>query len=127
MYGGRTGKGIFYTIMTAGAAGYYFMADHDFSVKLDDYNRINSQFNNATTDIEKISLYSLLGDAKQKAYDADNKRAIAIGAVIGVWGINLIDALFLYPKGKKDQDVKGLTVRPDPSVGGAKIVLSYRF
>ncbi len=127
MYSGRTGKGFFFTVLAAGAAGYYFMTDNNFSEKLDDYDRVNSQYNRATTEAEKALLYSLLGSAKQEAYDAENKRAIAIGGMIGVWGLNLIDALFFFPKKKGDLPVKNLTIKPDPEQGGAQIVFSYRF
>ncbi len=127
MYSGRTGKGLIFTILAAGATGYYFMTDNDFSEKLDDYDRVNFQYNHATTETEKTSLYSLLGKTKQEAYDAENKRAIAIGGMIGIWGINLIDALFFFPKKNGDGPVKSLTIKPDPEQGGAQIVFSYRF
>ncbi len=127
MYSGRTRKGLFFTISASGVAGYYFITDNDFSDKLDDYERVNSQYNRATTETEKASLYSLLAKTKQEAYDAENKRAVALGGMIGVWGLNLIDALFFFPKKKDELPVKSITIKPDPAQGGAQIVFSYRF
>jgi len=127
MYSGRKGKGIFFTVLAAGAAGYYFITDDDFSEKLNDYNQINFRYNSAETEAEKASLYSLLGSAKQKAYDAENKRVIALGGMIGIWGLNLIDALFFFPREKGNVAVNSLTIKPDSDHGGAQIVFSHRF
>ena len=127
MYSGRTGKGILFTILTAAAAGYYFIMDDNFNEKLEDYNQINSRYNSAKTEAEKNSLYSPLVAAKQEAYDAEDKRIIAIGSMIGIWGLNLIDVLFFYPQEKDNVAVNSLTIRPDPDKGGAQIVFSHRF
>ncbi len=127
IYSGRTGKGVFFTILAAGTAGFYFIANDDFNEKLDDYNRINSRYKNAGTEAEKAALYSLLGNAKQEAYDAESKRLIAIGGIIGLWGLNLIDALFFFPQEKGNVTVNSLTIKPNPNYGGAQIVFSHRF
>ncbi|MCP4703844.1 MAG: PEGA domain-containing protein [candidate division Zixibacteria bacterium] len=127
MYSGRKGKGFIFSLLAVGAAGYFLITDNDFSEKLDDYERVLSQYNNAGTEVDKATFYSLMSNAKQKAYDAENKRAIAIGSIIGVWGLNIIDALFFFPNQKNNEAINSLSIKPDIDHGGAQFVFSHRF
>ena len=50
MYSGRKGMGMIFTLLAAGATGYYIITDNNFYDKLDEYVRINSQYASAMTD-----------------------------------------------------------------------------
>jgi hypothetical protein len=127
MYSGRKGIGMIFSLLAAGATGYYIITDNNFYDKLDEYVRINSQYASAMTDADRISLYPRIVAAKQNAYDAENKRFRALAGIITVWGLNLLDALIFFPKQKDNPPVSGLTIKPDPVQGGAQIVYSHRF
>ena len=127
MYGGQTTKGVMLTMLAIGATGFYFIADNKYNNRLDDYQSIQTAYNTAATDSEKIQIYSLLATAKKNAYDAEGRRQIAIGTVAAVWGLGLIDILFFFPRERGNTAVNSLTIKPDTENGGAQLVLSHRF
>lgn len=127
IYSGRKTKGVIFTLLAIGATSYYFIADNDFYEKLDDYSLIRSRYFSEKNEAEKALLYSQFKTARHKAYDAESNRINAIGGVIGIWAISLIDALFLFPQQKNIVPINSLSIRPGPNQGGAQIVFSHRF
>ncbi len=126
-YCDRKAKGVFFTLLGAGAASYYFIADNRFNDKLEDYNRINSEYYATTSESEKINLYNALVSSRQNAYDAENRRLIAVGALIAVWGLNFADILLFFPNEKGNVTVNSLTLKPNLNVDGIKLVFSHKF
>jgi hypothetical protein len=126
-YSGQKAKGLFFTLLAAGSAGFYFAADNKFDDKLADYNRIHSEYDAALSESEKIDLYNALASSRQSAYDAENRRMIAIGAIIAVWGLNLADIILFFPQEKGNITVNSLTLKPTPDDSGLELVFSHKF
>ena len=61
------------------------------------------------------------------ADDAENAQRVAIGSVIAVWGINLLDILFFYPEQRTTSSIKGLAVCPTANPDRVGLTLSKRF
>ncbi len=47
-----------------------------------------------------LKLEQQLREDQQDAYDAENVRRVTIGAVAGVWALNLLDILLFFPTAK---------------------------
>ena len=69
----------------------------------------------------------LLTKQQEKAYDAENDRRFAIGSVIAVWSLSVLDALFFFPEEKGSFTVKGLSVTPQADMKNISVNLSYEF
>ena len=61
------------------------------------------------------------------AYDTHDARRVAIGAVIAVWGVNLLDILFFYSEQRATVSIKGLAVYPTADPNWVGLTLSKRF
>jgi hypothetical protein len=126
-YTDRKTKGWFFTLAAVGSGAGYFITDADFDDKNDRYEAILSNFNKATTIEDKEKYYNQLGPAKKDAYDAENRRRIAIGAVIAVWSVNLLDILFFFPEEGGSMMIDNLSLKSTPQMNGGRLVLSYSF
>jgi hypothetical protein len=120
-------KGLIFTLAAIGAGAGYFMSDSDFDEKNNRYKATLSDYNRASTFEEKNRLYTRLALTKKEAYDAENGRRIAIGAVIAAWGINLLDILFFFPEESGSMVIDKLSLKSAPQKGGGTVVLSYNF
>jgi len=124
-YTDRKTKGSVFLMLTIGAVAAYFIADDNYDDKAGTYDDYLDRYNGMTSYTEKEQFYPELAEARNDAYDAETARRVTIGAVVAVWSLNLLDALFLFP------DYGGpnssLTVVPDFEQGGGKIILSHRF
>jgi hypothetical protein len=126
-YSGEDDKAILFALLAVGAAGAYLVIDDDFDDKIIEYNALAGQYSRARTFQEKDDLYPELKAARKKAYDAETARIISIGAVIGVWGLNLLDALLFFPENRSTTVMNDITLEPDLVNGGAKLVLTHNF
>jgi len=120
-------KGFLFALLAVGTVGYYFQSDRNFDDDYDYYNELNDQYNKTGSFEEKQRLYPILQEARKTAYDSENKRRVAIGAVIAAWGLNLLDVLFFFPEESGSTLVNSLSVHPDMNSGGATIALTHRF
>jgi len=127
MYSGQKTKGVFFTLLAAGATGFYFIANDDYNSKYDDYRSTLSDYNGATTVADKETLYNRLAASKKDAYDAEDTRQIAIGTVAAVWGLSLIDILFFFPSERGNVATNSLSIKPDYTDGGAQLVFTHTF
>ena len=73
------------------------------------------------------SKYQAMVLARQEAYDAENDRRVAIAAVAGIWGLNVLDALLFTPDERGTFSVKGLSVTPTTDNSGVGVNLSLAF
>jgi len=130
-YSEQKGKGSLFLFLAAGSAAAYFIADHDFDKKYDRYELRKQAYDSAKaggapyTELE--TLHSAWADAQQKAYDAEDTRRITIGAVIGVWGLNVLDALLFFPENRGEITVKGVSIAPATTSQSFGLVLTKRW
>jgi len=118
--------GIFLT-MAIGAVSWYFIADSNFDDKDDHYRSLLSEYRRLTTYEDKAWLYPYLSDARKEAYDSESTRRIAIGTVVAVWGINLLDLLFHFPAPSGFLEIEGISLVPNLESGGVQLTLFHNF
>ncbi|MEW6413419.1 MAG: PEGA domain-containing protein [Candidatus Zixiibacteriota bacterium] len=114
-YADRKTKGWAFTFLTVAAGVSYLYADDEFDFRFDEFKKIEREYDSLAVDgnIEELRrVQPLLAAAQESAYDAENVRRIVIGVGIGIWALNVIDALFFFPEEKGTFTVKGLTMTP---------------
>ncbi|MFZ5981831.1 MAG: DUF5683 domain-containing protein [Candidatus Zixiibacteriota bacterium] len=131
IYGEQKTKGFLLNVLAIGSVAAYLISDHNYNNAYDDYQAslrtYDSTVANGGSYADIRSRYLKLTENREDAYDAETRRRISIGAVIGVWGINLLDALFFFPQEKGTFSVKGLTVKPSTDFSTVGIQLSMSF
>lgn len=96
-YSDRTVRGVVFTVATVGmAVGYYFFDAHADN-RLEDYERLREDFDEAGSVAEKEALQPAVEDALNDAYNADRNRLIWGYMTIGVYAYQIIDALLFFP------------------------------
>jgi hypothetical protein len=126
-YSKQNSKGTMFIIMSAVSGFAYLITDEEFDYRRRQYNEVLTRYESLTRFEDKSDLYPELVQVRERAYNAENERRIAIGAVIGVWGLNVLDALFFFPDRKGKVIVNDLSFKPDYENGGGSIVLSHNF
>lgn len=129
-YAGQGTKGYAFTMLAAGAAAAFLIADNDFDSKYDEFVDLRDRYDSlrvhGTVD-ELAALSPELNRTQDDAYDAENMRRITIGAAIGVWALNVIDALLFFPDNNASFRVKGLTVTPEADLKNMGVQLTWAF
>lgn len=120
-------KGFLFTTLTVAAVTAYFITDADFDDKYDAYNKKLREYDNTTSSEQRRLLYDDLIQAQNDAYDAENYRRVAIGSAIGVWALNVIDALFFFPDKKDEYIVKDLSLTPKYDADVTGLQLTFKF
>lgn len=124
-------KGTLFSLLALGSVTAYFIIDADFDDKYDEYVGLLREYDSTLTsgNITELKLIKTkLDKSQQTAYDAENKRRIAIGSVIAVWGINVLDAFFFSDEVKGTISYKSLSLKPDANLNGQigiKILASF--
>ncbi|UCD64986.1 MAG: PEGA domain-containing protein [Candidatus Zixiibacteriota bacterium] len=129
-YADKKAKGWVFTILAAGAGVGYLFADDEFDFRYDEYQKILHEYDSLSVagnveDLRRVQ--PLLMAAQDKAYDAENVRRIAIGVGVGIWALNVIDALFFFPEEKGTFTVKGLTLTPSADMENVALAVSLKF
>lgn len=123
-------KGLLLAALATGAAVFYFIADDEFDNKKGRFDRKLAEYDSVSVNgsVEQLRRLQVeLDQVQDDAYDAENVRRVAIGSVIATWGINMLDALLLFPEERGTFSVKGLTIAPDVSQGTVGLTLSRKF
>ena len=126
-YSGRKTKALAFAMFSAGSAVAVLIADRTFDDEYDIYQTRLREYDAATTDEEQTRLHPGLITAQNDAYDAENIRRITMGVAIGIWGLNLLDALVLFPNHQSGIRVKGLTLAPTADFQQVGLSLVTRF
>ena len=130
-YTSQKGKGTFFNVLFVGSAVALFSTNSKFNDRRDDYDRSVTAYDNAVasgaTYAELSNRFSAMNQAQAKAYDAETNRRIAAGIVVGVWGLNVLDALLFSPGERATFSIKGLSIAPTGDDGGFKVSLSRAF
>ncbi|MDF1543902.1 MAG: PEGA domain-containing protein [bacterium] len=123
-------RGALYTTLAVVSVAGYFLSDADFDDKFEDYELKLAEYDSLASNGTLSELRALkpkLDEAQNDAYDAENVRRVAIGSVIAVWSINLLDALFFSVPDRTTFSVKGLALNPGTIDGSPAIRLSRNF
>lgn len=126
-YSGQRTKAFAFALFSAGSAVAVLIADRNFDNDYDIYQTRLREYDAATTYHEQKRLHPGLIAAQNDAYDAENVRRITMGVAIGVWGLNLLDALILFPHKPAGFRIKGLTLAPTANFQQVGLSLVTRF
>ena len=130
-YSDRKGKGMAFLLLSVGASAAYLVADHNFNIKYDRYDRRLHEYDRAVAQgaqhDDLVELSSLLNDAQEEAYDIEDVRRFTIGVAAAVWGLNVLDALLSSPRRGGILTVNDLTVTPTTEGQTFGLALSHRF
>ncbi|MBD3258818.1 PEGA domain-containing protein [candidate division GN15 bacterium] len=124
-------KSFTFSMLFAGAVAGYFILDNRFQNKEDDYNLRLTEYDNAVTsgatfdELERRR--EALLRAQEEAFDAEDHRRIAIGAVAGVWALNVLDALLFSPTQPSTFTVKGISVGPTADTQSFGLKFTHTF
>lgn len=129
-YSEHDGRGKLFTGLAAAAVGYYLVTDANFDDKNDVFLERLSQYDamaagGSLADIKWMQ--PRLDKAQQEAWDAENRRRLAIGMVVAVWGWSVLDALLLFPENGAEVSVMGLSLAPKTGFGEVGLKLSRSF
>jgi hypothetical protein len=130
-YSEQKTKGFAFTLLAAGSVATYLITNKHFHDKYDLFVSRRDAFDAAVASgasyTQLQALQQSMADAQRTAYDAENVRRFSIGAVIGVWGLNLLDALLFFPEDRGTFIVKGVSIAPSAKNGSYGVLLSKGF
>lgn len=129
-YADKTAKGWTFTGLAVLAGVGYLAADDEYDFRYDDFVRISNEYDSLSIDgdIEELRrVHPLLVAAQEAAHDAETVRRAVIGIGIGIWALNVIDALFFFPEQKGTFTVKGLSVVPSADTKSVNLDLTMKF
>lgn len=130
-YSGNKNRGLLIGALFVGSALLLLDAHNTFQSREDEYLQRLAEYDHSVSRggaIQELSpLYDALAAAQSKAYDAESRRRIAAGVVIGVWGLNVVDALLSAPGERATFSVKGVAVEPSAGADGLRVTLSKAF
>ena len=130
-YASKHRKGAAFSVGFALSVVAYLLADNDFNDKEDIFRSRLDEFDQAVLDGSSRNDLELrlkeLNEAQNDAYDAENIRRFTIGAAIGIWGLNVLDALFTSAGAKEVVTIGGLTVVPSADQQGIRLSLTRSF
>ncbi len=129
-YSNQKFKGFLFTLLGAVSVWGYFNADDDFDTKFNRFKGLEEEYdalkvNGTQSQLEEF--LPRLNNAQDRAYDAENVRRATIGAVIAVWSLSILDAIFSFPEEKGTFTVKNLTLTPEANLQDMGVNLSYHF
>jgi len=130
-YSGQKTKSLLFSGLFIGSAINLYLQNDDFFTKRDEYVDRLDEYDVALAQGGNIAdherRYAAMVDAQQAAYDAESDRRLATAITVGIWGLNLIDALFFTPTERATFSVKGLTIAPSANPSGAGVTLTMAF
>lgn len=126
-YNERPVRGALYLVAEAALLGYAAWQEGSFQDRREEYEKANASYRSAVTD-QAIAETRAVRDGKYDAMaDAESDRDDALLAAAAVYGLSLLDALFLFPFGDLD-DAGPVAIGPSAvSGGGAAIALRVRW
>lgn len=130
-YSGQPGKGFFFNIAAAGSVAAFLIVDNDYQKKFDRFDASQAAYSKALSSgssfSEIESTFNQLKNDQSKAYDAETTRRITIGAVAGIWALNVIDALLFFPEHRGTFTPRSVSILPDLNRGGVQLTLTHRW
>ena len=130
-YSGQRTKSLFFGALFFGSAINLYMTHNDYVDKRDEYVQRLDEYDDAYASGGNITYlersHAAMVDAQLTAHDAESDRRLAAGITIGIWGLNLIDALLFTPTERATFSIKGLTIIPSADPTGAGVTLTMAF
>lgn len=130
-YAGRKTKSWFFGTLFIGSSIWLYIEYDDLDSKRDVYQARLERYDQAVdegADISELNRrYLAMVVAQDRAHDASKDRDLAAAVTIGIWGLNVIDALLFSPAEQTTFSVKGLSVSPSVDQSSAGIKLSLAF
>ncbi len=129
-YADKKAKGWMFTVLTAAAGVGYLIADDEYDYRYELFADLRDEFDSLSVEgnVEDLRrIYPDLVLAQEKAHDAETVRRVTIGIGVGIWALNVIDALFFFPEQKGTFTVKGLSLTPSADNENVGLTLSMEF
>lgn len=126
-YSNQPTKGLVFTTLAVGSGLVFLLAETDYRDKRDGYRDLVDEFDDAETLDEQRRILPLLTAAQEEAYDAETVRQFTAGALVGVWALNVLDAIILFPERRGTVSAKGLTIGPSIDLGLPGLTISTSF
>lgn len=130
LYSEQKGKSILFGVLAVSSVSAFIIADHNFQIKYDRYQDSETAYRNAKDSADYDTMKRLDAQRnlhRQEAFDSEDVRRGTIGAMIGVWAINVLDVLFFFPENKATMTIQGMTVTPTTSNQTFGLALSRNF
>ena len=129
-YGNQKSKGLLFSVLAVGSVAAYFAIDHDFDQKYETYSKAIDSYDStrATGNISDLTIKkNELDEAQRTAFDSEDDRRIAIGTILAVWTVNIIDAYLSTKQEKGIVSVKGFSLSPNANQDQAGLTISMSF
>lgn len=130
-YTEQKGKSFVFNLLAAGSIAAFLLADEEFRYRRDLFVDVSKAYDSskaAGAGYDQMQrLHNELITKQEKAYDAETFRRATIGAVIGVWGLSVLDALLFFPTDNGSYTVGGIRLEPSRSPGTLGLQMSRRF
>lgn len=130
-YNGHKTRSFAFASLFTGALVVFLAVDQDFRDREDDYLVRVDEYDDALlggASIDELSArHRALVSAQEAAYEAESDRRIALGALVGIWGLNVLDAFLSVPDERATFAIKGVSVTPSAGTDGIQLTLSKAF
>ena len=100
IYRGSKGKGALFLVGSCGAAAAFGSLASRYQDKVDDFDARRHEYERATSLDQIETRYAAMARASARADDAWSDRRIALGALAGIYSLNLLDLLFFQGGGE---------------------------
>jgi hypothetical protein len=97
-YAGRTGRGVFMTVVALGAAGGYLYLDNRADSKIGDFESLQRQFAAASSTAEQERLQPQLDAARRDAFNAESDKRNWGWGTVAFYAYQVLDAVLFFPK-----------------------------
>ena len=114
-YGHHPTRGVLFFCATAVVGAGLAFTEVRYQDRLDTYRDADAAYQSATTSATIAAAYDVRARASDRAEDAYKLRLIAFGTLCGVWGLNVIEAMFHFPSLPSDRMSLSITP-PDPGL-----------
>ena len=126
-YYGSKSKTYGFLLGTVAASAGFLIARDDYNDKYDTYLQKKAARNNADTWSEIEKLDQELYDAQKSANDAEDIKNIMMCATIGIYALNLLDAILFFPDFNTFSEYEALTLKPEYNGQKVSISLALNF
>ncbi len=129
-YSEQKGKSILFAALAVGSVSAFVIADHNFQIKYDRYQESENAYRQVRDTADLATLQALDRQRRlhqEEAFNSEDVRRGTIGAMIGVWAINVLDVLFFFPENKGNVTIQGITVTPTADQKSFGLALSRNF
>jgi len=125
-YGHKT-KSMAFALGTMASALGYLLAKDDYDGKVETYNIYKQALADTRRWSDLRHIETELRQAQREANDAETRMNALMIMAVGVYALNLIDTIVLFPEHTAYTEYKALTVVPDIKPDGAALSLAVRF